>query len=509
MPNNNNNNNNNQCHLLNFKNKWYNDVNYHKNDVVVYNGSSYVALSNSRNVIPTNETTWQLLSKQGDKGDKGDKGDIGKMGLCGPPGKDGKNGLDGIDGKTFTFNGYWTSNKSYNANSVVTWKSSTYISLCQLSKNNDIEDTKQWRILCSGLSYRSTWKANTVYKVNHLIKYCDNIYICLCDHSNSIPPSDSDNWELYLKKGVDGKVPIVNHIIYKNEWNDNELYQINNLVKYNNCVYIATSVNKNKNPEIDKSWLPIVKDGLNGKNGLNGKDGKDGKYPNIKYSNNWNSEECYNNGDIVIYDCNVYISIYNNNVNNKPINNLEINNKNKIWWGIISNNKKNKSIESKLLYSTFNCGVIVENHNYSNHHNKHNYLNEHNNIHINSTDYIVEIKLNISINNKIYYAINDSNIKLNQIGYYRITYNITYLSNNNFGIYIYLGNNCIYPGETKGSITDNGLINHTFYIGIDEDDINKLFKIFYVNKDYHKCSKENFVSFINKKCWFAIEYIGI
>ena len=53
---------------------------YEKNDVVAYQGSSYVSLQSTQGNAPTNTTYWQLLAEKGDKGDTGATGQTGATG---------------------------------------------------------------------------------------------------------------------------------------------------------------------------------------------------------------------------------------------------------------------------------------------------------------------------------------------------------------------------------------------------------------------------------------------
>ena len=48
------------------KGDYNNELFYEINDVVTYNGSSYVALGNTLGNIPTNTSYWQLLAQKGD-----------------------------------------------------------------------------------------------------------------------------------------------------------------------------------------------------------------------------------------------------------------------------------------------------------------------------------------------------------------------------------------------------------------------------------------------------------
>lgn len=53
---------------------------YEKNDVVTYEGSSYVSLQSTQGNVPTNTTYWQLIAEKGTKGDTGATGQTGATG---------------------------------------------------------------------------------------------------------------------------------------------------------------------------------------------------------------------------------------------------------------------------------------------------------------------------------------------------------------------------------------------------------------------------------------------
>ena len=53
---------------------------YEKNDVVTYQGSSYVSLQATKGNAPTNTTYWQLLASKGDTGATGETGQTGATG---------------------------------------------------------------------------------------------------------------------------------------------------------------------------------------------------------------------------------------------------------------------------------------------------------------------------------------------------------------------------------------------------------------------------------------------
>lgn len=66
-----------------WKGDWSNSTAYVKNDGVSYNGTSYVALQDGTNHLPTDDAYWQIVGVQGSKGDKGDTGAAGTNGIDG------------------------------------------------------------------------------------------------------------------------------------------------------------------------------------------------------------------------------------------------------------------------------------------------------------------------------------------------------------------------------------------------------------------------------------------
>jgi len=81
---------------------------YNKNDIVFYNGSSYICIlphTASDNRLPTNNALWELVALkgetglQGTKGEKGETGLQGQQGIQGEKGDSGPQGPQGIQGK--------------------------------------------------------------------------------------------------------------------------------------------------------------------------------------------------------------------------------------------------------------------------------------------------------------------------------------------------------------------------------------------------------------------------
>ena len=95
---------------------------YEKNDVVTYQGSSYVSLQATKGNTPTNATYWQLLASKGDTGEKGDTGAQGPQGIQGERGPQGEQGIQGIQGvQGETGNGISTIAKTGTSGNVDTY----------------------------------------------------------------------------------------------------------------------------------------------------------------------------------------------------------------------------------------------------------------------------------------------------------------------------------------------------------------------------------------------------
>jgi len=83
------------------KGEWASATAYTRLDVVLYNGSSWVAIADSTGQVPAEGSAyWQLLSLKGEQGEKGDKGDTGATGATGTKGDKGDTGATGATGAT-------------------------------------------------------------------------------------------------------------------------------------------------------------------------------------------------------------------------------------------------------------------------------------------------------------------------------------------------------------------------------------------------------------------------
>lgn len=76
-------------------------INYEKNDVVSFNGSSYICINNCQNINPDSNTYyWFYLAVKGDQGEQGPRGWTGSTGSTGSQGPKGDKGDKGDSGSS-------------------------------------------------------------------------------------------------------------------------------------------------------------------------------------------------------------------------------------------------------------------------------------------------------------------------------------------------------------------------------------------------------------------------
>jgi hypothetical protein len=120
---------------FNFRAAFDNTASYAANDVVSYNGSSYVAkvATNPGDPAPGSNSNWNLMSQQGASGSAGATGPTGASGPTGaqgPPGVDGAPGPQGPQGTTgtgFNWRGAFDCSASYSAGDVISYQGSSWI----------------------------------------------------------------------------------------------------------------------------------------------------------------------------------------------------------------------------------------------------------------------------------------------------------------------------------------------------------------------------------------------
>jgi len=106
---------------MTWKGTWSSATAYAVNDVVYYNGSSYISILAGTNQNPATATSyWSIMS------------------------------LAGTNGTAFTWKGTWSSVTAYVVNDVVFYNNSSYISILAGTNQNPATATTYWSLMASG-----------------------------------------------------------------------------------------------------------------------------------------------------------------------------------------------------------------------------------------------------------------------------------------------------------------------------------------------------------------------
>jgi hypothetical protein len=97
---------------LNWTGEWASGAIYLRNDIVYYQGNSFICVNQHSNVTPAPNFYWNIIAEKGTDGINGTNG---------------INGVDGTDGETFNWQSQWVSGNTYADNDVVQYEGSSYI----------------------------------------------------------------------------------------------------------------------------------------------------------------------------------------------------------------------------------------------------------------------------------------------------------------------------------------------------------------------------------------------
>ena len=139
--------------------------------------------------------------------------------------------------------GDWTSNTYYKQNDIV--KYGGYIYVANTAHTSEVDGTEagkletdqaKWDLFAEGFDWKNNWEINTVYKVNDIVKYGGNIYLCNTPHTSSLTTaSDVDGLEEDLSKWD----IFAKGMDWKTDWAGSTRYKTGDLVKYGGQLYIA------------------------------------------------------------------------------------------------------------------------------------------------------------------------------------------------------------------------------------------------------------------------------
>jgi len=141
----------------------------------------------------------------------------------------------------FVWQGDWAGSTTYYQDDVVRYGGRTYICVIGHTSNSssfytdlDFSPTR-WNLLTDGQTWKDAWQTNTFYALNDIVKYGGNLYIATTAHTSAATNA------LGLENDQANWSTFAEGIDWKNAWTTNTRYKINDLVRYGGKVYIATA----------------------------------------------------------------------------------------------------------------------------------------------------------------------------------------------------------------------------------------------------------------------------
>ena len=115
----------------------------------------------------------------------------------------------------------------------------------------------QYQTLINNFRKRSNWLNSVQYTPYNFVVYDNDIYMCFQQPPVGTLPTNTTYWIHLGLKGIDGQ-PGVN-VVMEYDWEQTTSYQTNDLVVYNNNIYVALKDNTGVVPGTDEdTWLVFI-----------------------------------------------------------------------------------------------------------------------------------------------------------------------------------------------------------------------------------------------------------
>lgn len=187
-----------------WKNDWATATHYKVNDIVKYNGLTYLCITahtsaaTNADGLETDQAKWQKFT-------------------------------DGLQ-----WQGDWTTDTRYRVNDVVKYGGQVYVAntghTSAATTTLGLEDDQSsWDYLHKGIEYKGTFVSGTRYKVNDVVKSSGGLWICITPHtSQSRISQDESKW-----------VQFVEGLEFEDSWDPTRNYEVGDIVTYGGYSYVA------------------------------------------------------------------------------------------------------------------------------------------------------------------------------------------------------------------------------------------------------------------------------
>jgi predicted RecA/RadA family phage recombinase len=286
-----------------WRSAWTTATLYRKDDVVRYGGKSYVAIANHTASADfyTDTANWDLMTdgvvwnNTWTPATKINLGDIYKYGnntyICTTEHTSGST-FDFANFDIFTESTRWTGayveGTYYYLNDLMKWGSHVYITTTEHDSTGEtVPNTLNFTLYVPGLTWENTWTDATLYQINDLVKYGNNIYICIQQHTSSGDINYS-YFNLFL--------PGLN---FEDTWDVATNYQTGDIVTYGGYSYVAEQDSVGEIPYNNSANWKVLTTGYS-------------------YQNVWSNATAYKTGDVVRYGGNTYVASADTTAGQQP-----------------------------------------------------------------------------------------------------------------------------------------------------------------------------------------------
>tara|TARA_B000000609_G_scaffold148265_1_gene131808 strand:- start:360 stop:5939 length:5580 start_codon:yes stop_codon:yes gene_type:complete len=324
---------------FNWKGSWTGGGNYIVDDMIEYNGYTYVALRTHisadfyNDLAGTDKTPAQPKWKKQSEGVSWKKewststfysvGNIVKYGAsvyeCTEAHTSSSTLASGTDGLVADINKWtlvavssadwkynWTINTLYRINDLVRYNGKVYKCTAQHVSAATIllgleADQSKWTVLSDSDTWRATWAIGTRYKVNDIVKYGGIVYKCIVGHTSADNTTlgleeDQSKWEIQIS-GIEYVVNTdANTGLISGEWVGGTRYKVNDIVKRGGnimrCIVGHTATVGDNGFNVDyaaSNWTTYI--------------------PGTTYDNVWDNGVYYQPGDLVLYGGYIYKAV--------------------------------------------------------------------------------------------------------------------------------------------------------------------------------------------------------
>jgi chitodextrinase len=212
-----------------WKDQWTSAEEYNRDDVVFYQGSSWVCIR---------QHTADIFSE-----------DL----IFVPPGNTevAPAWVKMTDGQQF--DGNWSNNTLYEPGTLVRIGGNIYLCLVSHTSSSTFNlDIINWEVFAVGSNFRNTWETNVRYNVGDVIRYNGYTYQCIFEHVSSdeedgivVGIIDAEDNPIFDDSTSEAWKPVVENYYYAGEFQLDVKYKKNDLVKYGGsilkCIFEHTS----------------------------------------------------------------------------------------------------------------------------------------------------------------------------------------------------------------------------------------------------------------------------